>query len=247
MPSMIEFFLMFNKRAQLCNVLLCVCLIGLTLPVMAETNSPARAKAMSKLPDWSGIWVVKGSTKTLDPSGKTLRYNEDWLNKLYEEDRKHRAKHDTLVLTCIAGFPRLLAMPYPFDIMITPEEVLIHYAHREVRHIYTDGREHPPVDELWPSAWGDSVGHWEGNTLVISTISTKPDLWIDSSGALLSAQAEIIERISMVDASHLKNEITINDPTSLDEPWKFTRYYRKTFARDIVDEQCDFGAINKTR
>jgi hypothetical protein len=213
----------------------------------AQSGNASRQKVFSKLPDWSGIWITKGTNKTLDPSGKTLRYNEEWLNKLDEEDRKHNNKRDSLTLTCVAGFPRLLAMPYPFAIMITPEQVLIHYAHREVRHIYTDGREHPPVDELWPNAWGDSVGHWEGNTLVISTISTKPDFWIDSTGATLSAQAEIIERMTMVDHSHLKNEITIVDPTSLDTPWKFTRFYRRTMATDIVDEQCDFGAIKKSK
>jgi len=222
-------------------------LFGVVSPIMAETNSAARMKTMSKLPDWSGIWVVKGTNRTLDPSGKTLRYNEDWLNRLDDEERKHNTKRDSLTLTCLAGFPRLLAMPYPFAIMITPEQVLIHYAHREVRHIYTDGREHPPVDELWPNPWGDSVGHWEGNTLVISTISTKPDLWIDSTGATLSAQVEITERISMVDSWHLKNEITIDDPTSLETQWKFTRLYRRTLAMDIVDEQCDFGAIRKSK
>jgi len=191
--------------------------------------------------------VAKGSTRTLDPSGKTLRYNEEWLNRLDDEERKHPAKHDSLILTCVAGFPRLLATPYPFAIMITPEEVLVHYAHREVRHIYTDGREHPPVDEQWPNAWGDSVGHWEGDTLVVSTVSMKPDLWIDATGATLSAQAEIVERISMENHSHLKDEITINDPTSLDAPWTFTRLYRRTLANDIVDEQCDFSKIKKSK
>jgi len=228
-------------------LMLCTMLFCGAPAVLAETNPAARVKAMSKLPVWNGIWVAKGSNKTLDPSGKTLRYNEEWLNRLDEEERKHPARHDSLALTCVAGFPRLLAMPYPFVIMISPEQVLIHYAHRELRRIYTDGREHPPVDEQWPNAWGDSVGHWEGSTLVISTVSIRPDLWIDSTGAQLSAQAEIIERISMADRSHLKNEITINDPTSLDTPWKFTRLYRRTLANDIVDEQCDFGAIKKNK
>jgi hypothetical protein len=241
----ISLTILTRKHLRLCAIAACMLIFSVTAPVMAETNSAARVKAMSKLPDWSGIWVAKGSNRTLDPSGKTLHYNEDWLNRIDEEERKHRAKHDSLVLTCIAGFPRLLAMPYPFAIIITPEQVMIHYAHREVRHIYTDGREHPPIDELWPTPWGDSVGHWEGNTLVVSTISTKPDLWIDSTGATLSAQAEITERITMIDAWHLKNEITIDDPTSLDNQWKFTRLYRRTLATDIVDEQCDFGAIRK--
>lgn len=239
--------LRFSCRSFCGRLIVLALSLAVSLNGWAQTNNAARQKVFSKLPDWSGIWVTKGTNRTLDPSGKTLRYNEDWLNRLDEEDRKHNAKPDSLTLTCVAGFPRLLAMPYPFAIMITPEQVLVHYAHREVRHIYTDGREHPPVDELWPNPWGDSVGHWEGNTLVVSTVSIKPDLWIDSTGATLSAQAEIIERITMIDHSHLKNEITINDPTSLDKPWKFTRFYRRTLANDIVDEQCDFSAIKKSK
>ncbi|MES1195504.1 MAG: hypothetical protein ABUL58_00980 [Steroidobacter sp.] len=235
------------KRLTPCIIMVCGLFTAIASPVMAEINSAARVKVMSKLPDWSGIWTAKGSTRRLDPSGKPPPYNDEWRGKFEDDADEHKPRSDSLTLSCVAGFPRLLASNYPFAIMITPEEVLIHYAHREVRHVYTDGREHPPIDELWPNAWGDSVGHWEGNTLVINTISTKPDLWIDTTGATLSAQAEIIERISIADQWHLKNEITINDPTSLDKPWKFTRLYRRTLASDIVDEQCDFGATRKSK
>lgn len=234
------------RRMCLTALISATCL--LTINAAAESSpSNAKSRTVIKSPDWNGIWVVKGSNKTLDPTGKTLRYNEDWLNRIEEDQHKRHLKRDTLSLTCVAGFPRLLSMPYPFSIMITPEQVAMHYAHREVRHIYTDGREHPPVDEQWPNAWGDSVGHWEGNTLVISTVSIKPDLWIDSTGATLSAQAEITERITQVDRFHLKNEVTIDDPTSLDQPWKFIRIYRRTLTNDIIDEQCDFGAVKKLK
>ncbi|HVY22263.1 MAG TPA: hypothetical protein VG962_02820 [Steroidobacteraceae bacterium] len=220
----------------------------ITSPLAAETNSAARVQAMSKLPDWSGVWIATGTHKTLDPSGKPPPYNDEWRKKyVAQRKEKHWSKQDSLERTCVAGVPRLLGSQYPFVFVITPEEVLIHYAHREVRHIYTDGRDHPPVDELWPNAWGMSIGHWEGQTLVISTVSTQPDLWIDSTGAKLSAQVEIIERISAINEWHLKNDITINDPESLSKPWKFTRYYRRTLGTDIEDEQCNFSAIKKAQ
>ena len=46
-------------------------------------------------------------------------------------------------------------------------------AGREIRHIYTDGRPHPSADEIWPTPWGDSIGHWEGETLVVDTIAVQ--------------------------------------------------------------------------
>jgi hypothetical protein len=228
-------------------VLACICYLFATNAVADTAQTNSKSRTATKSPDWSGVWIATGSNRTLDPTGRRLRYNEDWLNRIEEYQHKQHLKRDTLTLTCIAGFPRLLSMHYPFAIMVTPEQVVIHYAHREVRHIYTDGREHPPIDEQWPNAWGDSVGHWEGNTLVISTVSIKPDLWIDSTGATLSAQADITERITQVDHYHLKDEVTIDDPTSLDQPWKFTRIYRRTLANDIIDEQCDFGAVKKLK
>jgi hypothetical protein len=221
-------------------VLAMVAGFGLLLGVSAQAavNSPARIQAFAKLPDWQGIWAVTGSTKTFDPSGKPPPYNAEWLAK-YTQLHKNKKRVDSLDQYCVAGVPRLTASAYPFMLMITPEETLIHYSHREMRHIWTDGREHPPVDELWPFAWADSIGHWEGETLVIDTISVKPDLWIDSTGATISSQAQIIERISMLNKNHLKNEITINDPTSLFEPWTITRTYKRSSAKELPEEQCN--------
>src|SRR5437870_1318810 len=99
-----------TRNKPCCLLLLCAWLItfGFSFNTFAEVTSAsaasaARQKIISKLPDWSGIWVVKGTTRTLDPSGKTLRYNEEWLNKLDEDDRKHGVKRDSLTLTCVAG------------------------------------------------------------------------------------------------------------------------------------------------
>jgi len=122
------------------------CAALLSCTAHAAVNSQSRLQAFEKLPDWSGVWVASGSTKTFDPSGKPPPYNDEWLAK-YKAAQKDKKRRDTLDELCVAGVPRLSASDYPFMIMITPEETLIHYSHRELRHIWTDGRDHPPIDE----------------------------------------------------------------------------------------------------
>jgi hypothetical protein len=107
----------------------------------------------------------------------------------------------------------------PFQVLITPEEVLIVNGYNETRHIYTDGRPHPPAEDLWPSVTGNSVGHWEGDTLVIDTIMvTNPNEFFQG-GPPLSEQAHYVERI-WLDGEALRAEMTIEDPVTLSAPWK---------------------------
>ena len=67
----------------------------------------------------------------------------------------------------------MLDSPLMFEVLPTPKETALIFSSREIRHVYTDGRQHTPKDELWATPWGDSIGHWEGQTLVIDTIAVK--------------------------------------------------------------------------
>ena len=83
----------------------------------------------------------------------------------------------------------------------------------------TDGRDHPPLDELWPTVTGNSVGHWEGDTLVIDTIMvTNPNEFFQGAPPL-SEEARYSERIRL-DGDRLRIDMTIEDPVTLSEPWK---------------------------
>lgn len=219
-------------------------------PAFAALNSEARLQTLAKLPDWTGIWKVEGSSDTIEPQAANAArpwrdhppYKPEWEAK-YAAARKNADQTlDTVVRYCAAGAQRLIASPYEFEIVLTPEEVLTYYSSREIRHIWTDGRAHPPADELWPLYWGDSIGHWEGQTLVIETLSMKGDQWLDKTGATLSDSARLIERISMVDKDHLKNEITFEDPVVFTKPWTFTRTYKRSASRELTEQGCDWQA-----
>jgi hypothetical protein len=73
------------------------------------------------------------------------------------------------------GFPTMMSSYSEIKFVIAPAETVIISQYRDVRYVYTDGRAHPPEDELWPNNWGDSTGCWNGDTLTIDTIGAKFD------------------------------------------------------------------------
>lgn len=214
--------------------------LALTLPAMAATNSAERMAVIAKLPDWSGIWRVNGSYANLSGNKNDVPpYNAEWRAKFNSQAAKGQ---DTAERFCAVSMPRLLAAAQPFEIIVTPEETLVYYSSREVRHIWTDGRDFSPEDERWPLYWAESKGHWEGQTLVVDTISLKSELWIDLSGASLSEAATVHERISMIDKNHLKDEITITDPVAFTKPWSFTRTYERQRDKELSEQGCEWHA-----
>jgi hypothetical protein len=128
----------------------------------------------------------------------------------------------------------------PLQFLITPEEVLIINAYRDVRHVYTDGRKHPSEEDRWPTTWGDSVGRWEGDTLVIDTLSVrKPDRYFFSNPPL-SEQAHYVERLRMTGKDRIESTITIEDPVTLSKPWVVNLVYERAKGLDrLIHDDYD--------
>jgi hypothetical protein len=120
----------------------------------------------------------------------------------------------------------------PLQFLITPEETMIVNLYRDLRHVYTDGRSHPAEEDRWPTPWGDSVGHWDGDTLVIDTVSVQypPDYFFSSPA--LSESAHYIERLRMVSPDRIESEMTIEDPSVLSKPWVMKLAYVRQPALD---------------
>ena len=87
-----------------------------------------------------------------------------------------------------------------------------------------------PQDEFWPTRVGDSVGHWEGDTLVVDTVAIKPDILpLVSCPMRMSDQLHFVERMRLVSHDEIQDEFTMEDPVALAKPLKVTFSYR---ARD---------------
>jgi hypothetical protein len=158
-------------------------------------------------------------------------YNAEW------EARFQAASKDVAALSalgatmkvCSFAFPGAMESPSLFQIVVTPEETLFLFATPEIRQVYTDGRKHPASEDLWPTPMGDSVGYWEGDTLVIDTIARRATAPIRFSSPMtvLSEQARFIERIRRVSVHQLENEMTVEDPVALARPWVMKLRYRR--------------------
>jgi hypothetical protein len=138
------------------------------------------------------------------------------------------AETDDPVYRCFPpGVPRIYLHPFPFEIVALPGRVLMIFEYDHfVRTIYTDGREHRT--DLAASWMGDSIGRFEGDTLVIETTNFNDRTWIDRIAVPHSDQMRLVERLSVNDAGQLEIAMRVEDSLALASPWEFERVYRKT-------------------
>ena len=213
---------------------------------------------MTSLPDWTGVWEMTGRTifdaSTVEPpdgaSGapgvrEYPPYNDEWEEKYLaniELVRQNRFPDPQTYCGIPAGFPRVLNIPGAYEFVVRPEQVwiLTEYGPNAVR-IYTDGRPHPAPEDRWPTYNGESVGHWEGDTLVFETISLKSDgdTIIDRTGIVLSDEMHIVTQLRRVDEETMEAQFVIEDPVALVEPWHVTkRFHRLPTGSKVYDFAC---------
>jgi hypothetical protein len=123
------------------------------------------------------------------------------------------------------GVPRIYIQPFLFEIVQTPGRVieLFEFDHH-VRQIFTDGRQHPKDPDL---TWmGDSIGWYEGDTLVVDTIGLNDKTWIDRGGLPHSDHLHVIERIRRPSSDALEVKITIDDPKAYTKTWSGYRIFK---------------------
>ncbi len=115
-----------------------------------------------------------------------------------------------------------------------------------ILRVYTDGRPH--LADQWETYTGDSVGHWEGDTLVFTTRALKgfrdKDVILDRTGLVLSDKAHVTTRMRKLDPATLEVRMTIEDPISLTRPWPVTKQFRKQPAGTRV---YDYGCAENNR
>jgi hypothetical protein len=127
---------------------------------------------------------------------------------------------------------------YPVEFIQTAKQVtIISEAFSEVRRVYLD-RPQAPIDDVAPGYYGRSVGHWDGETLVVDTIGIKPTV-NGYRGMPHSEKMHITERIKLVTPDVLHDQITIEDPVVLEKPMVYTLAYRRMPDYEMVEFVCD--------
>ena len=194
-----------------------IVLAGVTL-----TNAAAAQSAS----DWSGVWIAEGLATDVSgflPPGARF-YKLYGINAPWNEEGRVRleamlADQDTRKADGW-GFPMMMDSSAALQFLVTPEQMLIINVYRDVRHIYTDGRELPAPENRWPTTWGESVGRWEDDgTLVIETVAVRDPPRYFFSSPPLSDQAVYVERMRMTAPDRIESVMTVTDPVTLAEPW----------------------------
>jgi hypothetical protein len=240
-------------------IVLGIALAVLTPLHVGESIAQSSGKVMpdyQELPDWSGVWQRIG-TNVFDPATATPGGAGDpgvrqfppltpaWEKKYAENIEKVKRNEfpDPLTYCGIpAGFPRLMSLPDVYQFVVRPEQTTILTENGpNIMRIYTDGRPHLSEDVLWNTFTGDSVGHWEKDTLVFTTIGLHGDgkAIIDRTGMVLSDQARVQTRMRKVAEDILEANLIIEDPIALAKPWHVKRQYRRLAAGTrVYDYAC---------
>ena len=149
---------------------------------------------------------------------------QPWAAAVYDYNSKNSSKYDPEGYCLPPGGPRLMATPYPMEIIQLPEQkrvlMIFEGATHIWREIYMDGREHPKGDALNPTYLGHSVGHWEGDTLVVDVVGFNEATWLDYFGHPHTDQLHVVERFSRPNKATLHYEALIDDPGAYTRPFK---------------------------
>ncbi len=219
------------------------------LLVFAPTIGHAQS---AKPPDLTGVWGIYRGGPGADPKFRPPapgplvlkpEYDKPYQARRAEESAaaQRGEQLDNTSARCIPyGVPTMMAIAiYPIEIIQTPKQVtIISEAFSEVRRVYLD-RPQWKIEDVAPGYYGRSVGHWEGDTLVIDTVGIKPSV-SGYRGIPHSPQMRVTDRIRMLSPEILHDQITIEDPVVLEKPVVYTIAFKRMAPDyEMVEFVCD--------
>jgi len=157
--------------------------------------------------------------------------------KAETESRKlpERGYDDPTAHCFVAGVPRSMYVPSPFQIVQTADHVVFLFERMAWRTVSTDGRAHlPDRIRLWQ---GDSVGRWDGDTLVVETTNLNGKTWLNEVGEIVSHAERVVERFTPLNADTIDYEATVTDPIVYTRPWTIA-FAMKRQQGELLEVAC---------
>ncbi len=201
-------------------------------------------------PDLSGVYLAPGygpgDPKSRTGEGYAHNIARDlnpgdvpmlpWAEKLYKERFGNESKDDPEGFCLPMGTPRV--NPYPWKIVQTGKLMVILYEGNvhSYRQIFLDRPHDKNVEDSW---WGDSIGHWEGDTLVVDTVGLNDKAWLDADGHPRTTKAHIIERFTRPELAKMTVDITIDDPGAYSKPWNVHEVAQLAPGWEIMEYICN--------
>jgi len=225
----------------------------LMLPAVLAAQQAAAAKTATGTPDFSGVWNLQSGPNTRylsyqfaaeEPPMTAWAQERFKANKPSFGPRAVEDSNDPVNPTTVSavgcfppGVPRIYLQPFPMEIIQTPQRVMMFFEFNHfVRQIWTDGRPHNT--DLGGTWLGDSIGKWEGDTLVVDTVGFNDKTWVDRAGHPHSEALHVVERIRRMD-NVLQDDITIEDPKAYTKPWGGHIQFRLRPNWNITEMVCE--------
>jgi hypothetical protein len=163
-----------------------------------------------------------------------------WTRAMYQYNADTQVKYDPQGFCLPPGGPRSMATPYPAEIIQNRDRIIIIFegGGHVWREIHMDGRPHPAIEEINPTYFGHSVGHWEGDTLIIDTIGYNEKTWLDFGGHMHTDQLHTIEYITRPFKEVLEYRVIIDDPGAYTDTWETQWSINWSEGQELEDYIC---------
>ena len=201
-------------------------------------SAPAPRKA-DGTPDLSGIWMVPGLKYLINIAAdlKDVPF-QPWAAAEYKRRVDTRGKDDPNNFCLPSIIPEKIAVTSPWKIVETPGLTLILYESRTIfRQIFTDGRALPKDPN--PTWMGYSVGHWEGDTMVVESNGFNGKAWMSFEGIPITDALHLTERMRRRDFGHMDIQLTIDDPKAYTRPWTTELHPELAVDTELIEFVCD--------
>jgi hypothetical protein len=227
-------------------------------PLAAQPSNAERAapRTPDGKPDLSGIWVATGAILLFEgeeafraaraadaaagrPPGNTGEPPPFKPEAEAQRQRflERRGVDDPMARCLLTGVPRIKFRPLPFEIVQLPDRVIMLYEiHHAFRIIPTDGRPHP--EDAEPSYLGESVGRWDGDTLIVDVTSFNDDTWLTGVGTFHTEDLRVTERYTRDSHDTIRYEATMEDPNVFTRPWTVRETFRLRPNERLREYEC---------
>ena len=237
---------------------------ALLAPAGFPQSSPSAVpRAADGKPDLTGVWQAGSNRRgtweeansdggfgatpapagTRAPARQPAPY-QPWAAQKVLESYNRRAIDDPQAQCLPPGVPRVTSVGlFPMQIVQTPQTIVMLYEYLNVFRIIPINAKHP--DDLEPSFMGDSVGHWEGDTLVVDVTAFNDRTWLIGAGTFHSEALHVTERYTRVDHDTIQYEAAMEDPKVLTKPWVFRTTIMRRDGTRLREYECQENDVDQ--
>jgi hypothetical protein len=211
--------------------------------LFAQTSGqPESAKAETEIPsrNFEGVWSTSKPLRAASIAPMTPEAQAKFDSNSAETKAGKPITKDPVFQCRPPGMPQIFAYGlFAIEFLQTGKRIFLFYENiHSFRTIYMDGRQMPNDVDVDPTWLGYSIGHWDGNDLVVETGRFNDKTWLDMSGHPHSDALHVTERFHRVDGRNMTLEVTIEDPKSYTKPWTMNASYKLQPAWELQESFC---------